>query len=101
MPMAMVDRWGNTTIVKLAVSALMGDRLARQISVAAYGKGVGGASYLVQMRDARKGLVRGSLLKSIEVGRALREGIGTSDPLAPLARVTGGRLRGDLDEANR
>ncbi len=92
MPMGMVDRWGNITIVKHAASALMGDRLARQISVAAYGKGVGGASYLVQIRDAKKGLVRGSLLKGIEVGRALREGVGTSDPLAPLKRLTCGRV---------
>src|SRR5262245_66505750 len=58
MPMGMVDRWGNVTIVKSAVSALMGDRLARQVSVAAYGKGVGGASYLAQLKEARQGVVR-------------------------------------------
>jgi len=92
MPMAMVDRWGNISLVKSAVSALMGDRLARQISVAAYGKGVGGASYLAQIRDARKGFVRGSLLKAVEVGLALREGVGTSEPLAPLGRLTGGKV---------
>jgi hypothetical protein len=76
MPMAFVDRWGNRSLVKSAVSALMADRLARQISVAGYGKGVGGAAYLAQIRDAKKGLVRGSLLRAIEVGRALREGVG-------------------------
>jgi DUF917 family protein len=92
MPMGLVDRWGNVTIVKSAVSALMGDRLARQISVAAYGKGVGGSAYLLQIRDAKKGMVRGSLLKAIEVGRALREGANTREPLAPLARLTGGRV---------
>lgn len=92
MPMGFVDRWGNRTIVKSAVSALMGDRLARQISVAAYGKGVGGAAYLVQIRDAKKGLVRGSLLRAIEIGRALREGAGSAEPLAPLSRLTGGRI---------
>jgi uncharacterized protein len=92
MPMGMVDRWGNVTIVKSAVSALMGDRLARHISAAAYGKGVGGASYLLQIKDARKGLVRGSLLRSIEVGRALREGAGTAEPLVPLAKLTGGKI---------
>lgn len=92
MPMAMVDRWGNVTIVKSAVSARMGDRMARQISVAAYGKGVGGASYLAQIRDARKGLVRGSLLRAVEVGRALREGVGTPEPLAPLIALTGGKV---------
>jgi len=92
MPMGMVDRWGNVSIVKSAVSALMGDRLARQISVAAYGKGVGGASYLAQIRDAKKGFVRGSLLNAIEVGRALREGIGAPEPLGPLRALTGGTV---------
>jgi uncharacterized protein len=92
MPMGFVDRWGNVTIVKSAVSALMADRLGRQISVAAYGKGVGGSGYLVQIRDAKKGLVRGSLLKAIEIGRARREGAGTPEPLAPLIQLTGGRI---------
>jgi uncharacterized protein len=92
MPMGMVDRWGNITIVKSAVSALMGDRIARQVSVAAYGKGVGGASYLTQIKDAKKGFVRGSLLKCVEVGRALREGVGTPEPLGPLRALTGGKV---------
>jgi uncharacterized protein len=92
MPMGFVDRWGNITIVKSAVSALMGDRLARQISVAAFGKGVGGSAYLVRIRDAKRGIVQRSLLQAIEIGRALREGAGTSDPLAPLIRLTGGRV---------
>jgi len=92
MPMGFVDRWGNVSFVKTAVSALMGDRLARQISVAAYGKGVGGAAYLLQIRDAKKGMVRGSLLTSIQVGRALREGAGAREPLVPLAKLTGGRV---------
>jgi DUF917 family protein len=91
-PMAMVDRWGNVSLVKSAVTALMADRLARQVSVASYGKGVGGASYLAQIRDAKKGFVRGSLLTAIDVGRALREGAGTAEPLAPLAKLTGGKV---------
>jgi DUF917 family protein len=92
MPIGLVDRWGNVTIVKSAVSALMGDRLARQVSVAAYGKGVGGASYLAQIRDVKRGIVERSLLKAVEVGRALREGVGTAEPLGPLAKLTGGRV---------
>jgi uncharacterized protein len=92
MPMGFVDRWGNVTFVKSAVSALMGDRLARHISMAAYGKGVGGSAYLVQIRDAKKGLVRGSLLTALKIGKALREGVGTAEPLTPLIKLTGGRI---------
>lgn len=106
-PMAFVDRWGNVTIVKSAVSARMTDRLGRMISVAAYGKGVGGAGWLVRIRDARPGFIHGSLLEAIRIGRALRESRATRD-LAALRKVTGGRavFRGeavatdwDTDEA--
>ena len=90
-PMAFVDRWGNVTLVKSTVSAVMADRLGRMISVAAYGKGVGGTGYLAQMKDSKRGFIRGSLLTSIKVGEALREGKGQKDPLAPLVKVTGGR----------
>jgi DUF917 family protein len=92
VPLCFVDRWGNVTIVKSAVSALMADRIARQISVAAYGKGVGGSGYLVQMRDTKKGIVKGSLLRAIEIGKALREDARTGDGLVHLRRLTGGRI---------
>jgi DUF917 family protein len=91
-PMAFADRWGNVTIVKAATSALMADRIARQLSVAAYGKGVAGSAYLVQGRTARTGMVCGSLSKAVEIGRAVREGAGNGEGLGPLAGITGGRI---------
>jgi len=92
MPMAFVDRWGNTSIVKAAVSALMADRLARMLSVAAYGKGVGGAGWLVPITEAKRGFVRGSLLTALRIGAALRAGRAKKEPLAPLVAATGGRV---------
>jgi DUF917 family protein len=92
MPMAFVDRWGNVTVVKRAVTALMADRLARMLSVAAYGKGVGGAGWLAPIRDARPGFVRGSLVEAIRIGRALRESRTARDDLAALRKATGGRV---------
>ena len=91
-PMAFVDRWGNVTLVKSTVSAVMADRLGRMISVAAYGKGVGGTGYLAQMKDSKRGFIRGSLLTSIKVGEALREGKGQKDRTGP-ARQGHGRPR--------
>jgi uncharacterized protein len=89
-PMVFVDRWGNVSIVKSTVTDLMADRLGRQISVAAYGRGVGASGHLFQLKDSEPGLVRGSLLKAVPVGQALREGVQTSDRLGPLIAVTGG-----------
>src|SRR5262245_19180835 len=63
-----------------------------KMDLAGFLKGVGGPSYLAQIRDAKKGFVRGSLLKAIEVGRALREGVGTPAPLGPLRTLTSGTV---------
>ncbi|MDR7482968.1 MAG: DUF917 domain-containing protein [Armatimonadota bacterium] len=91
-PVVMVDRWGNVTIAKAAVGAAMVDRLGRMVSRAAYGRGIGTTGHLVQMRDAREALVRGSLLAAIRAGAALRAGRDSADPLRPLIEVTGGRV---------
>ncbi len=90
-PMAMVDRWGNAIIVKSAVGAAMADRLGRMVSRAAYGKGIGTTGHLVQLRDARPALVRGSLVRALRAGEALRRGAG-SGSVDPLVELTGGRV---------
>jgi len=92
-PVVMVDRWGNRMILKSAVTAAMADRLGRMVSRAAYGHGIATTGHLVQLRDARPALVRGSLLEALEAGAALRRGAADGDDrLAPLAEATGGRV---------
>jgi DUF917 family protein len=89
-PMVFVDRWGNVTIVKSTVTDLMADRLGRQISVAAYGRGVGASGHLFQLGTARPGMVRGSLLAAVPVGEALRTGARGPETLRLLRERTGG-----------
>ncbi len=91
-PMVMIDRWGDRIVVKSAVSAAMSDRLGRMMSRAAYGRGIGTTGHLVQLRDARPALVRGSLLRAIEVGAALRHGAASREGIQPLIQATGGRV---------
>lgn len=92
-PVVMVDRWGNRMVLKSTVSAAMADRLGRMVSRAAYGHGIATTGHLVQVRDARPALVRGSLLKALEAGAALRRGAADGDDrLAPLVKATGGRV---------
>lgn len=92
-PLVMIDRWGNRIVLKSAVGAAMADRIGRMVSRAAYGRGIATTGHLLKMRDARPALVRGSILKAIEVGAALRTGgRSPSDRLMPLIKVTGGRV---------
>lgn len=92
-PVVMVDRWGNKIRITAAVGAAMVDRIGRMVSRAAYGRGIGTVGHLARMRDVRPTLVRASILKAMEAGAALRAGAGSSeDPLAPLRKVTGGRV---------
>jgi DUF917 family protein len=93
-PVVMVDRWGNKVRITDAVGAAIVDRLGRMVSRAAYGRGIATVGHLVRLRDARPALVRGSLLKAIEAGAALRIGAATAanDRLAPLRKVTGGHV---------
>ena len=92
-PIVMIDRWGNRIIVKAAVTAAMGDRIGRMISRAAYGRGIATTGHMVQLSDAAPSLVKGSVLKAIDVGMALRKGAkAATDRLALLAAATGGRV---------
>jgi len=92
-PIVMVDRWGNRMILKSAVTASMADRLGRMVSRGAYGRGIATTGHLVRVSEARPALVRGSLIKAIEVGAALRRGVSSKgDRLGPLIATTGGRV---------
>ena len=92
-PVMMVDRWGNRIILKSAVNAAMADWIGRMVSRAAYGRGIATTGHLVQVRDARPALVKGSLSRSISVGAALRSGAKSkNDKLQPLIAETGGRV---------
>jgi DUF917 family protein len=92
-PVVTVDRWGNRIIIKSAVTAAMTDRIGRMVSRAAYGRGVATTGHMVQMRQARGALVRGSILRAIKVGTALRKGAAAKGGRLDLLRSeTGGRV---------
>ena len=92
-PVMMVDRWGNRILVKSAVNAAMADWIGRMVSRAAYGRGIATTGHLVQVREARPALVKGSLSRSIKVGAALRSGAKLKDgKLQSLIAETAGRV---------
>ena len=91
-PMSFVTRWGDVAVLKETVSTAMADRLGRQICVAARG-GVGVSCYLLQARQAKEVMARGTLTKALEVGRAIRlaqeQG---ADPVAVATKQVDGWL---------
>lgn len=92
-PVVMVDRWGNRIVVKSTVSGAMADRLGRMVSRGAYGRGVATTGHLLEARDIRRAVVKGSLSKAAEVGAALRAGAGQgAHRLDEVRRVTGGTV---------
>jgi DUF917 family protein len=91
-PMAFVDRWGDVSFVSSTVSEEMTDRLGRMLSVAAYGRGLGAAGHLMQMREAKPMFIRGTLLTAVDLGRTLREGRAAGKGLAAVERLTRGRV---------
>lgn len=90
-PIAMVDRWGNRTLLQATLGAPMADRLGRMISRAAFGRGIATTGHLRPLAQVRPALVAGSLTRALEAGTALLAGEGP-DRLAPLLRATGGRI---------
>ena len=100
-PIAFVDKWGDTVLVPAAASTEMADRIGRMLCLGAY-SGVGIACYLLQVKDARRFAVAGTLTKSLALGEARRRALEAGrDPVEVLAQAAGGWVlfRGVVTEA--
>lgn len=72
LPIASVDEFGNTCIIKHARNARVAEMLGKLISCAGYGL-AGQASYVVDMPTLKNILIPGTLTECYELGRAMRE----------------------------
>jgi DUF917 family protein len=91
-PFTSVDRWGNVCIVKEVCSHYMMERIGKMLSVAAYG-GCDMAAYLLVGREMKEIVVRGTLTKSLELGRTIRQARERGeDPVLASLEFTGGWL---------
>lgn len=89
-PFSSVDKWGNVSIVKYTVNPQMLERIGKMLAVAAYGSTAMAATPLPG--DEMKGIViRGTLGKSLALGRAMREARESGrDPIDAALEATGG-----------
>jgi DUF917 family protein len=89
-PVASVDKWGNIVIIKYTVDSYMLERVGKLLAVAAYGMTMQAGTPL-SAPDMKEVLVRGTLTKSLALGRAIREAREKGDdPIDAAVQVTGG-----------
>lgn len=87
---ASADQWGNITIVKEAANSQMLERIAKMLSLAAYGA-TAVASTPLPAREMKQILVRGTLAKCLDIGQALRHARETGeDPIHAALEIVGG-----------
>ena len=89
-PFSSVDKWGNVAIVKYTVSPHMLERIGKMLAVAAFGSTTMAATPLPG-REMKQILVRGTLTKCLNIGRAMRRATAEGrDPIDAALEVTGG-----------
>lgn len=89
-PASSVDQWGNVSIVKSVTNGYMFERVGKMLAVAAFGNTTMAATPL-PAHEMKEILVRGTLTKSLALGRALRTARENGqDPINAALAVTGG-----------
>jgi uncharacterized protein len=89
-PFASVDRWGNVAIVTYTANPHMLERIGKMLAVAAYGNTTMAATPL-RGREMKEIVIRGTLTRSLAIGRAIRRALEQGDdPIDAALAITGG-----------
>jgi uncharacterized protein len=89
-PLACANYYGNRVFIASSQNNEMAERFTKQLAVASFGC-VGCAAFVMSGKDAKRLAVPGTLTRSLEIGRAIREAQQAGrDPLDEVAsRVDG------------
>ncbi len=99
-PMALIDWYGNKSIVEHVVNYEMGERISKALSEVAWGR-LGNVAFPVKGKDFHRAIIPGTLSKSYRVGRIIRESRESGDdPAARIVESVGGWVlfRGEVVE---
>ena len=89
-PFACADYYGNRAFVADAANNVMAERLGKHLAMAAFGS-IGCAAFALSGRDAKAIAVPGTLTRSLDIGRAIREAREAgADPVAALGEAVDG-----------
>ena len=89
-PLALIDWYGNKTIVQSVINYEMGERISKALSEVAWGR-VGNVGFPLKGEDFHDAVIPGTLSKSYSVGRTIREaGESGDDPAEKIIENVGG-----------
>jgi len=89
-PFSSVDRWGDVTICKYTQNPHMLERIGKMLAVAAY-EGTSIAATPLSGKEMKDILVRGTITRCLEIGRAIRKARREGgDPVDAAVRAVGG-----------
>lgn len=86
VPIASVDEFGNTAIIKAVANDQLAERLGKLLSTAAYGL-VGNAGILMTGKEMKEIVIPGTLQQCLEAGRYIRQFQNAADPVAELRKA--------------
>jgi uncharacterized protein len=99
-PMALIDWFGNKSIVEHVINYEMGERISKALSEVAWGR-LGNVAFPVQGKDFHDAIIPKTLSKSYNVGKIIRESRETGDdPAEKIVEGVGGWIlfRGEVIE---
>ena len=89
-PMALIDWFGNKSIVDHIINYEMGERISKGLSEVAWGR-LGNVAFPVQGKQFHEAIIPGTLTKSYEVGKIIRESRESGDnPAERIVEKFGG-----------
>lgn len=99
-PMALIDWFGNKSIVEHVINYEMGERISKGLSEVAWGR-LGNVAFPVQGKDFHDAIIPDTLTKSYNVGKMIRECRESGDdPADKIVEKVGGWVlfRGEVVE---
>lgn len=71
LPIVSVDKWGNTTVIREAVSYELAERIGKMLAMAAFGNT--GLAFPLKGSAMKEAIIPGTLTECYHIGKAIRE----------------------------
>ena len=97
-PMALIDWFGNKSVITHVINYEMGERISKALSQVAWGR-VGNVAFPLKGKDFHKAIIPNTLTKSYDVGKMIRQCRESGeDPASKIVEKVGGWIlfRGEV-----